>query len=395
MSERNPPIVVPIFNPANFIDDSGTLTVDQANALYFRKTIADTDPYLGTFNAGVTVGTGGILTVSNTTDSTAYNSTAAIKNSGGISIAKNAFVGLGMSVADAGSTPLIISSAGKLTINNVTDASSTTDTAASLHLEGGASIEKTLYVAATHIGTSTAVAITNAGKINIPNTTNATSTSDTNAALHTAGGLGVEKTIYAGSINVGNSTVAAIGTGGKLTLNNTTNTSSSSDSSAAEYIAGGLSVAKNIFSGNAKFTLYLSTDQSIADSTETAISWTGILNGSDPGGYWSGGSPTRVTNTTSTNRRLLITYSILSNATSGLFVAFIAVNGNFGVNDQRYASSQLSAGGSSCWPCGSGHVILTPGDYLQLYVFQNSGGSALVGGQFYGQNAKLDIYEMV
>jgi len=95
------------------------------------------------------------------------------------------------------------------------------------------------------MGVSTATTISSAGVLTVANTTTSSSTSTGCATF--AGGIGVSGAIFAGSFSTAGVVTLSKSTGNNLTVSSTTDSTSKTDTGAAVYIAGGLSVAKTIY----------------------------------------------------------------------------------------------------------------------------------------------------
>lgn len=160
---------------------------------------------------------------------------------------------------------------GSVTFSQTSNA--TSETTGSLIVAGGAGIEKDLYVG----GTLTASNIIYKVSEIVTNTENSTSTST--GALQVAGGAGIAKNVYIGGNNVvsGNSTVYGNGVvsgslfvGGNINGNLKTSTiDSSSPTTGALTVAGGLGVAKSIYCNSINgSSLYLS-DATVSSDTST------------------------------------------------------------------------------------------------------------------------------
>ena len=230
----------------------------------------------GAGSSGVTVSSAGQLTadgrvlVDDTTDATSKTD-GSLQTDGGLSVAKAIYNGTAATLAaDSGvvtmgsATAATVSEAGIINVNNTTDATSKTD--GSLQTDGGLSVAKAIYngTAATlaadsgvvTMGSSTAATVSEAGIINVNNTTDATSKTD--GSLQTDGGLSVAKAIYNGTaatlaadsgvVTMGSSTAATVSAAGIVNVNNTTEATTTTDGSLQT--DGGLSVAKSAVIGD-------------------------------------------------------------------------------------------------------------------------------------------------
>lgn len=121
-----------------------------------------------------------------------------------------------------------------------------------------------------------------------------------------------------------------------------------------------------------------SADQNISNGSITAVTWD--TETADTNSYHSTSSNTsRIT--IPTNGKYLLTYTLAlaANATAQRY-AWIGKNGNTSDRFNGYHLANASGGDKSAW--GS-HTVesCTAGDYYEVYIFQNSGGTlALAGG---------------
>lgn len=113
-----------------------------------------------------------------------------------------------------------------------------------------------------------------------------------------------------------------------------------------------------------------STDQSIADATDVAISFDGVNN--DAWGCWSSGSATRLTAPVTGRYMAVGQVAFAANAT-GFRRVWIERNGT-----STLGRSDLSTAlaGSAVWLNVTANAFdMTQGDYIRLMVRQNSGGA--------------------
>ncbi len=185
-----------------------------------------------------------------------------------------------------------VTSAGRVLVDDATDATSKTD--GSLQTDGGLSVAKAIYngTAATlaadsgvvTMGSTTAATISAAGVVNVNNTTDATSKTD--GSLQTDGGLSVAKAIYNGTgatlaadsgvVTMGSTTGATVSAAGVLNVNNATDATSKTDGSLQT--DGGLSVAKAIYNGTAATLAADSGVVTMGSTTAATISAAGVVN---------------------------------------------------------------------------------------------------------------------
>lgn len=114
-----------------------------------------------------------------------------------------------------------------------------------------------------------------------------------------------------------------------------------------------------------------STDQSIPNTTDTAISFDSV--NTDPLGSWDSGSPTRLT-AKLTGRYIATGQVAFAGNATGFRIAFIEKNGTSTLG----RSTQISVGGGNAtWVnVTSMPFDMTGGtDYIRLMAWQNSGGA--------------------
>ena len=250
--------------------------------------------------------TKGRVHIDETTTSTSTVS-GALTVAGGVGIAGTLYTGTGTNLATisgittiGSSTAATVSAAGVLTVVNTT--ASTTTTTGALKVAGGVGIAGALYansgnfttLTAPHSGLSgllndehtqytllagrsggqiitggtaasnllTLRSTSNAtkGRVHIDETT--TSTSTVSGALTVAGGVGIAGTLYIGTdtnlatisgiTTIGSSTAATFSAAGVLTINNLTDSTSSTTGSLI--VAGGIATNKSLFVGTKNLT---------------------------------------------------------------------------------------------------------------------------------------------
>jgi hypothetical protein len=109
---------------------------------------------------------------------------------------------------------------------------------------------------------------------------------------------------------------------------------------------------------------YRSTDQTIGDASDTAVTFDNV--NSDAWGCWAGGSPTRLTAPV-TGR-----YRFASHAT-GFRAGWILKGGSTTL--ARVNAISAASGSPTMFTVTAGAFDLTKGEYVELYVRQNSGGN--------------------
>jgi hypothetical protein len=277
---------------------------------------------------------GNPVTFSSTVNSTS-TSTGAVVISGGLGVAKNVFVG------------------GSLNVVNTTQ--STSYTTGAFILSGGLGIASDLYSngnatfaqTLTVNGSSTLV-----GAVVVSNTTVSSSTST--GALTVAGGVGI-----LGALNVGGITSI------------TNNTQSSSISTGCLVLSGGLGLAGNLYgSGVVNFT---NTTQSTSTSTGALIvsGGAGIASNLFVGGNTNiNGSLTVSGNISSTAGT--ITFSSTTDSTNPASGALV-ISGGVGIAKALYVGSTINSTSSS-----TGGVVVSGGLGVALDTFMG-GNLALTG----------------
>lgn len=111
------------------------------------------------------------------------------------------------------------------------------------------------------------------------------------------------------------------------------------------------------------------TNQSIPDTTLTAISWSGVEYDS-PGGSWSGGSGTRLVIPYDGVYRVGLAARFAANAT-GLRSATLKKN----AATELWTASRIGLSVVSTELAFSGDFSLAAGDYLECLLAQTSGGA--------------------
>ncbi len=257
----------------------GTLDVTDATTLSNTLTVT------GASTLSSTLDVTGLVNLNNTTDATNSTSGALVVD-GGVGIAKKLFVGdtldvtsnstLGGTLTVTGASTLssTLDVTGLVNLNNVTDAESSTTGA--LVVDGGVGIAKKLFVGDTLDVTSNStlggtLTVTGAstlsstldvtGVVNLNNVTDAESS--TSGALVVDGGVGIAKKLFVGdTLDVtsdstlggdlevtGDTTLlGALNLSGSFNLTDTTD--SSSPTTGAFTVAGGVGIAKKLFVGD-------------------------------------------------------------------------------------------------------------------------------------------------
>lgn len=147
-----------------------------------------------------------------------------------------------------------------VTSSSVANAASSTDTTAAISTAGGLAVAKDLRVGGVIYGafgggaTSLAtLALTSAtgNDLNVSSTANTASTTDATASIYTAGGVSAVKDIRAANVFATSSLTATTATlAGLLSTSSVANSVSKTDTTASISTAGGLSVAKDINATN-------------------------------------------------------------------------------------------------------------------------------------------------
>jgi hypothetical protein len=161
------------------------------------------------------------------------------------------------------------------------------------------------------------------------------------------------------------------GTTGKLLQNGQT----TEDDSGNVCVAGDLCVG-DVFTASSQPTAYVYNDASQAIATATVTALTFDSEYEDPDGMHS-----TTTNTDRITVAVTGLYDIAGNITwaanaTGIRMAWISPNGD---TSNRVSLWRLNAdGGLNSFPL-SGKIRLTAGDYIQIYVYQDSGGGLFCG----------------
>ncbi len=112
------------------------------------------------------------------------------------------------------------------------------------------------------------------------------------------------------------------------------------------------------------------TTQSATNSSDTLVSWSSTLR--DDASFWAAGSPTKLTAPQSGWYTISATVRWAS-STAGQRFMWFKINGAF---PSQTPGSSLSAGVGGDYATNASHqVYLSKGDYVELDVFQTSGGS--------------------
>ncbi len=237
----------------------GRLTV---GSLYVGTTKIDT-------NGGNSFDNSAALSLTNVTDSTT-TSTGALIVSGGVGIAKALFVGTTFNVAGASTLTGNASLGGTLSVTGAATLSST--------LSAGATTLTTLNVTSTDSGASVTIAnatdttssttgaITVTGGVGIGKSLNVGGSTDSSStstgALVVAGGAGIGGRLTVGSLYIGSTKIDTNGSApfdasAALSLTNTTDSTSST--TGALTIAGGVGIGKSLTVGSSTASTSTST----------------------------------------------------------------------------------------------------------------------------------------
>lgn len=198
---------------------------------------------------------GGGISIYNTTEATSPSSGGTITTAGGVSIGKNLYIGGTTNSLNSTTGSVILS--GGLSISNTENATSTTQ-GGSLTVAGGLSIAKDLYVGGsvnftdfTISGTadsinSTTAALVLSGGLSLSDTVDATS-STAGGTITTAGGVAIAKSLYVGGTSNLNNIISSgltslSGTVISGTVNSTNTLSSLNSSTGSVVLSGGLSI---------------------------------------------------------------------------------------------------------------------------------------------------------
>jgi hypothetical protein len=198
-----------------------------------------TSATIGTSTA-LTVSTGGLLTVANTTSSTASNNGCAVF-SGGIGVAGNCSVGASVLTTSIkrNNTALetLTLSSGSITVDATFGSVIIPCSIQMANAGNGDSVT---------IGYSTVLTVSDTGRLTVANTTSSSSTTTGCAAF--AGGIGVAGQVTSATLRVGTSTALTVSSGGALAVANTT--ASSSTATGCATFAGGVGIAGKTYMGD-------------------------------------------------------------------------------------------------------------------------------------------------
>ena len=121
----------------------------------------------------------------------------------------------------------------------------------------------------------------------------------------------------------------------------------------------------------------LTADESVANNTTTAIPWDSTVE--DVGGFWSALNPTRLTVPTGVTWVRVTGNATWDSNTSGKRIAWVDKNGVPFVGRPVVEQQAVSSSGSNTRQnLTSGPISVIAGDYFEMKVFQNSGGSRSV-----------------
>ena len=158
-------------NDASSTTDS-TASISTTGGLSVTKSFFGNNASIGTSTA-ILLSATGLVTVQNTANSANYlDTTASVSTAGGLSVAK-ALNALNASVGS--STAVLLSATGLVTVQNTANSANYLDTTASVSTAGGLSVAKALNALNASVGTGTPVTISSAGAVVINNGTAATS----------------------------------------------------------------------------------------------------------------------------------------------------------------------------------------------------------------------------
>jgi len=115
----------------------------------------------------------------------------------------------------------------------------------------------------------------------------------------------------------------------------------------------------------------LNTNQSIPDTTETPISWGTPIY--DTSNFWNSSNPSRFTVPTLVSKIRLTVFIVWANNYTGERIVFIYKNG--GVFWDGRVASRKNAAGQSETTFSTGVIIVSPGDFFEVYVAQKSGNA--------------------
>jgi hypothetical protein len=161
--------------------------------------------------------------------------------------------------------------------------------------------------------------------------------------------------------------------------NNTILTADSSTATGLKWAAPAIATARGC-------SLYLTADQSIANSTGTYISWNIELYDTDSF-HDNSTNPTRITIPTGLSGKYLISTTLpFDNNATGVRVGYIHVNGTL-----IYLTAQGNLSATVDTYLDYTYVAnLTAGDYIQIQSFQDSGGALnVIGSVTYYANVQV------
>jgi UDP-3-O-[3-hydroxymyristoyl] glucosamine N-acyltransferase len=229
----------------------GTLGVTGAT------TLSSTLGVTGATTLSSTLDVTGVVNLNDTTDASS-STTGALIIDGGVGIAKKLYVGDDLNVTDAASIGGTLGVTGATTLSSTLGVTGATTLSSTLGVTGATTLSSTLGVTGATTLSST-LGVT--GVVELNDTTD--SSSSTTGALKIAGGVGIAKKLYVGDdLNVtdaasvggtlgvtGATTLSStLGVTGVVELNDTTDSSSST--TGALKIAGGVGIAKKLYVGS-------------------------------------------------------------------------------------------------------------------------------------------------
>jgi hypothetical protein len=134
------------------------------------------------------------------------------------------------------------------------------------------------------------------------------------------------------------------------------------------------------------------TAQSIANNTYTALTWgTQVF---DNGALWDSGNASRFTIPGSGDKMVTVSFNIwfASNST-GLRRCGVIINGGAGASSE-YIDARPPTSGAITYIHDSFTVYCQGGDYLEVFVFQSSGGALDVAGSGTQNNCSVIVHDL-
>jgi hypothetical protein len=120
--------------------------------------------------------------------------------------------------------------------------------------------------------------------------------------------------------------------------------------------------------------LALTSPLTIGNAVETAVTWPAPIY--DDAGLWASGTPTRITIPAGVSRIRVACQTTWENQASGDRKMRVVRNGS--IEGNGLPAMRLPSAGASdvtVLNAGGGIIAVTPGDYLQLLVFQDRGAN--------------------